>query len=502
MERAEFHLTRATLQNMMETMESDMEKGLEGGIAKSTISMLPSFVPEMPTGEEEGTFLAMDLGGTNLRVMLMEISPGQEMKSTQFNTRIPDFAMHGNAEQLFDYIAKCLIDFLVENHLENENLPLGFTFSYPCKQTSLRSARLLRWTKGFETAGVVNEDVVQLLEEAIRRDGRAKVDVVALINDTVGTMVAAAYENKTSKTCHIGAIIATGTNASYMEKSSKVKFGLAQATEPYPYEGMIVDTEWGGFGDGGEAVALKISTKYDDHVDRVSEHPGVNTFDKLVAGKCMGEVVRLVLERLVLPFFLPGSFPTKYISEILGYISLLHTRLVLDELAIDREFMGSTDILLVQEVCRVVCTRSAKLAAAAIACLCKRINEPDIYVGIDGSTYKLLPFFEHFVVENLKKLVDPSQKKVHVIQTKDGSGKGAALIAAIVSRLKKNALSLERGKTMLKAASTTEDDKKPGKKDKKPSNFTAKRHDIFTFVFFYMKCYGCNFLNYASLCVF
>lgn len=42
----------------------------------------------------------MDLGGTNLRVMLMEISPGQEMKSTQFNTRIPDFAMHGNAEQV------------------------------------------------------------------------------------------------------------------------------------------------------------------------------------------------------------------------------------------------------------------------------------------------------------------------------------------------------------------------------------------------------------------
>lgn len=105
--------------------------------------------------------------------------------------------------------------------------------------------------------------------------------------------------------------------------------------------------------------------------------------------------------------------------------------------------MGSTDILLVQEVCRVVCTRSAKLAAAgnflslfvllnglffvlitsnfgiisfaAIACLCKRINEPDIYVGIDGSTYKLLPFFEHFVVENLKKLVDPSQKKVCII---------------------------------------------------------------------------------------
>uniref|UniRef100_A0A158R4P1 Phosphotransferase n=1 Tax=Syphacia muris TaxID=451379 RepID=A0A158R4P1_9BILA len=423
--------TSATLRAVKEWLNADMDKGLEGGIGRSTVPMLPSFVPELPTGEEEGTFLAMDLGGTNLRVMIMKISPDQEMRSEQFNTRIPDFAMHGTAEQLFDFIAKCLIDFLIEHGLQNKNLPLGFTFSYPCKQTSLRSARLLRWTKGFETRGVVNEDVVQLLEEAIRRDGRAKVDVVALINDTVGTMVAAAYENKTSKMCHIGVIIATGTNASYMERSSKVKFGLAQATEPYPFEGMVVDTEWGGFGDRDEALALKIMTPYDIHVDNSSEHPGVNTFDKLVAGKCMGEVCRLVLERLV-----PGSFPTKYISEILGWSSD-ETKFVLDELEIDRKYMGTTDILLLQEVCRIVSSRSAKLAAAAIACLSERINEKTIYVGIDGSTYKLLPFFEHHVVENIKKLVDPSIKVI-AIQTKDGSGKGAALIAAIVSRIKNN----------------------------------------------------------------
>ena len=31
--------------------------------------------------------------------------------------------------------------------------------------------------------------------------------MVALINDTVGTMVSAAYENKQTKQCHIGAII-------------------------------------------------------------------------------------------------------------------------------------------------------------------------------------------------------------------------------------------------------------------------------------------------------
>ena len=44
---------------------------------------------------------------------------------------------------------------------------LGFTFSFPCKQEGLASARLTAWTKGFSCAGVVNEDVVKLLQEAI-----------------------------------------------------------------------------------------------------------------------------------------------------------------------------------------------------------------------------------------------------------------------------------------------------------------------------------------------
>jgi hexokinase len=45
--------------------------------------------------------------------------------------------------------------------------PLGFTFSFPCKQEGLASARLTAWTKGFSCSGVVNEDVVKLLQEAI-----------------------------------------------------------------------------------------------------------------------------------------------------------------------------------------------------------------------------------------------------------------------------------------------------------------------------------------------
>uniref|UniRef100_A0A914S3T3 Phosphotransferase n=1 Tax=Parascaris equorum TaxID=6256 RepID=A0A914S3T3_PAREQ len=91
----------------MEHMSRNMNKGLEGGLAKSTISMLPSFVPELPDGTEEGKFIAMDLGGTNLRVMLMNIEPGKPLTAEQFNTRIPNWAMHGTGEQVLLYHCHC-----------------------------------------------------------------------------------------------------------------------------------------------------------------------------------------------------------------------------------------------------------------------------------------------------------------------------------------------------------------------------------------------------------
>ncbi|PIO67841.1 hypothetical protein TELCIR_10399 [Teladorsagia circumcincta] len=57
-------------------------------------------------------------------------------------------------------------------------------------------------------------------------------------------------------------------------------------------------------------------------------------------------------------------------------------------------------------------------------------------VAIDGSTYKYHPFFDHWVVDKIKELIDPGLE-FKVVQTGDGSGKGAALIAAIVTRVKR-----------------------------------------------------------------
>ena len=53
----------------------------------------------------------------------------------------------------------------------------AFTFSFPCKQTSLREATLVSWTKGFSCTSVVGNDVVMMLQQAINR---RKVRVIGL----------------------------------------------------------------------------------------------------------------------------------------------------------------------------------------------------------------------------------------------------------------------------------------------------------------------------------
>ena len=76
--------------------------------------------------------------------------------------------------QLFDHIAKCIAEFMKAHSLVGQKLPLGFTFSFPCKQEGLAVGRLVTWTKGFKCAGVEGEDVVRLLHEAVKRRGVRK----------------------------------------------------------------------------------------------------------------------------------------------------------------------------------------------------------------------------------------------------------------------------------------------------------------------------------------
>ena len=127
--------------------------------------------------------------------------------------------MEGTGEGLMDHIAECLATFAKDRGIHKQVLPLGFTFSFPCRQKGLAIGELISWTKGFKCSGVEGEDVVALLRQAIKKRGDIRVDVAAILNDTTGCLMSCAWKNPK---CRIGLIIGTGTNACYLEDLNKV----------------------------------------------------------------------------------------------------------------------------------------------------------------------------------------------------------------------------------------------------------------------------------------
>uniref|UniRef100_A0A8C6QEY7 Phosphotransferase n=1 Tax=Nannospalax galili TaxID=1026970 RepID=A0A8C6QEY7_NANGA len=61
--------------------------------------------------------------------------------------------------RLFDHVAECLGDFMEKRKIKDKKLPVGFTFSFPCRQSKIDEAVLITWTKRFKASGVEGADV-------------------------------------------------------------------------------------------------------------------------------------------------------------------------------------------------------------------------------------------------------------------------------------------------------------------------------------------------------
>ena len=64
---------------MEKRLREAIEKGLDStGHKSASVKCFPTYVRELPSGAEVGKFLALDLGGTNFRVVIIDIGPDQK----------------------------------------------------------------------------------------------------------------------------------------------------------------------------------------------------------------------------------------------------------------------------------------------------------------------------------------------------------------------------------------------------------------------------------------
>lgn len=428
-----FKLSSSNLTTISDLLIKDFEEGLSREDHNSPIKMLVTYVHRLPTGTEKGRFLALDLGGTNFRVLLVTIEENGKLSQVAEKFALDDAVMKGSQEELFDRIADSLISFAEKQGI-TETLHLGFTFSFPVQQLSINRGTLIRWTKGFSSEGAVGRDVVEMLQEALARKTSKVAHISALVNDTTGTLMAQAIQ---FKDCYMGLILGTGTNACYLEEISKIpKYKNAPPNATH----VLINTEWGAFGENGSLD--KFITEVDVELDKAALHKKQQIFEKMISGKYIGELVRLSCLKLIsLGLLFKGqssqkfdqsdSFGTNLVSTIeegdkpdIGVISG-----VLKEFDLNP---SEQDCALVREACSAVTVRAARLSAAGIVAAVRKMGrEKGCTVAIDGTLFKKHPKLSGVMKQTISELVPGNS--INLVESEDGSGKGAAIIAAIAS---------------------------------------------------------------------
>ena len=281
-------------------------------------------------------------------------------------------------------------------------------------------------------------------------------------------------------------ILGTGCNACYVEDIENVtKWSDGR---PENKSKVIINMEWGGF--NSEHVP-GLYNRYDQIIDE-NEHYGAQRFEKQISGRYLGELTRLAclhlfqnekvlfrnsiknssnneLQALIQEVFgKPHHFLTPMMSKIQSleanecgknpylravskvgpngdYTDTLCEAYLAQE-GVQQEDMqhhlnfwklwsilDDYDRRIIYEVCDMVSTRAARLSAAAIGAVVQKIHkENSCTVAIDGSVFEHYPYFKEDMQIALLEMLGET-KKVKLELSPDGSGKGAALIAAIAN---------------------------------------------------------------------
>ncbi|XP_020702699.1 hexokinase-2, chloroplastic isoform X2 [Dendrobium catenatum] len=436
------------LQRIADAMASDMRAGLAADNG-SDLKMILSYVDSLPTGNEKGLFYALDLGGTNFRVVRVQLGGKQnKVVDSEFEqVSIPQELMQGTTEELFNFIASKLANFAAKESgkfqlPKGRTREIGFTFSFPIKQTSINSGILIKWTKGFAVLGTAGKDVVACLKEAMQRQG-LDMSVSALVNDAVATLAGAKYWDDDVL---IAVILGTGTNACYIERKDAIP------KLQWPAGGtrnMIISTEWGAF-----TTDLPL-TEFDKDMDSESINPGEQIFEKTISGMYLGEIVRRVLlkmasfsslfgdsipEKLLIPLVLRTpdlcamqQDDTKDLSKVEEILS--------NTIGETRSTLKARRIVV--DVCDTIVKRGGRLAGAGIVGILQKMEQDSkglisgkrTVVAMDGGLYEHYPQYRNYLKDAVAELLGAEVSKNIVIEhTKDGSGIGAALLAAANSK--------------------------------------------------------------------
>lgn len=419
-----------SIKTITEAFTDELEKALQN--QSSSLKILPSYLTS-PSGQEQGDYIAVDFGGTNVRVMLISLlGNGRYAVVKKISRPLADAAQgydltapSATGGELFAFVAE-----LVENVLNTKrDYSLGLTFSYPMRQDAIDKAALIEWTKELKTGATVGMDIKSMLSQALQGRGLHRINPVAIINDTIAAFMAGAYSH--SNVC-VGSICGTGHNTCYREASLHTGAGLP----------MIINIEAGNF-------SLAPGNLYDQLLDRSSFDPGKQRFEKMVSGKYMGELFRLLVLDMADQSLLPAMRtaeagilrPFAVGAEILNWLNVDGPveKVYIDNWLNKHGFppFQDQDRAILTMAANAILNRAIRLIAASFQALLNRGTDKQsrLAVAVDGSVFEKIAGFSSKIEMLLNRT--RTGPAIALIHTVSGSNIGAAVAAAQKATLPK-----------------------------------------------------------------
>ncbi|XP_070203249.1 hexokinase type 2-like [Littorina saxatilis] len=294
-------------------------------------------------------------------------------------------------KQLFGFIADCVRKFVKAHDMLGKKYRVAFVFSFPCKHSSDWSyACLTKWTKEFHCRGFDNKDLRELLQQSLPEDNMACIlDVKIVVNDAVGALVAAAYDDPS---CKLSLVVGNGFYSCYINEQR----GNGTQME-------FVKAEMGALslGDG----LARFTTEYDKELDMCSMDPGEQILEKMVSIMYLGEILRLVLVKMSEKGLLfIGNFESSKLKE--------------------RGSINADDVSLIEKI----------YIMSGLAALINRMNQPYVTIAADGPSLNIgHPRFYGLMQSRTEELVKPGTE-FKLVCLPNASAIGAARVAEALPR--------------------------------------------------------------------
>ncbi|RAL15655.1 putative hexokinase [Aspergillus homomorphus CBS 101889] len=382
-----------SVQNMT-TMSDKIRAQFKSCLQASPVCMLPSYTHALPSGLEKGTYLALDVGGSTLRVALVELRGHGDLRILHVSSSTIDNDVKLlEGTRFFDWMAK-KIDFMLQEVGTNYGrgdapLSMGLSWSFPIEQTSISSGLVIHMGKGFHCSnGTVGQELGNLIVQSCRSRG-LNVEVDAIVNDSSATLLSHAYLDPSTR---MSLILGTGTNVAIhfpVHQIGLTKFGIRPPGWFDYAKSVIINSEMSMFGGG-----ILPMSRWDEILNRTHLRPDYQPLEYMITGRYLGEIIRLIIiEAVETAQLFGGNLPHSmrdaysFDTSIVAYLEAdTSTSLAPSAALLQKEHTFATppsveDLHFLQRICQAVSNRAAGYLATAIHsmwCLRNEAEYPEL----------------------------------------------------------------------------------------------------------------------------